>query len=198
MLVLGQDPERVLGPWIEPGDRWTYRGTNVLGPGTDEYEVQVATVGAEQIQAVCTRKRDGKEFDAIATIEWNYSSSCNGRIFRPNSGYFQFPLRIGKTYPFKFELVIAREFGGGKSGDFQRVEGTVKVLGWEDVYVPAGRFRTLKVEAEHIFRSSGGAESRRTVTYWYSPEVRRWVKFLSESRGGMTVTDELLAFKLVQ
>ena len=51
------------------------------------------------------------------------------------------------------------------------------MVGWEDIEVPAGKFRALKVQAEGTFRRSiGPSPDEARNTYWYVPQVKRWVK----------------------
>jgi hypothetical protein len=193
VLVGGQDDQRVVRPLIEVGDKWTYRGTNILGSDAEEYDVEVASVRGDLIQVVCTRRRDGKEADAIYTGEWSSSSTCDGFISRPPSRYLRFPLIPGTSYPVKFTIHRARKFK-----HTNEVEGKVVVKGWEHVEVPAGRFRVLRVEADLTVSQPDGGLLRRQHTIWYSSEVRRWVKSRSIARGADTFEEELLAFKLIE
>lgn len=190
---VGQDPERVIKPVIEVGDRWTYRGVNILGAGSEDYEIEVASVHDDLIQVVCTRRSDGKEFDGTYTSEWSMTSSCSGFVNRPPGRMLRFPLRVGDSYPVEYSTQRVREFKYT-----QEVEGKVTIKGWEQVVVPAGRFRALKVEAETRVSQPGGTWLARTATFWYSPEVRRTVKTLSRALGGDTFSEELLAYKLIE
>jgi len=80
----------------------------------------------------------------------------------------------------------------------------VRALGWEEITVPAGKFRALKIEAQGSFRRTGdgsGSGTARNVI-WYAPEVRRWVKmtreetFLRKRGGGDHSGEELVAYRL--
>jgi hypothetical protein len=59
-------------------------------------------------------------------------------------------------------------------------EVSTRVYDWEQVTVPAGTFRALRIEASG--RRSGNFSSRATVTgrfrvvVWYAPDVKRYVK----------------------
>src|SRR5262249_7277579 len=107
-------------------------------------------------------------------------------------------LQVGDTYPFEFEMIASRN-----TSDRWRSEGTVAVVRWEDVSVPAKKFRALKLEAKNTYRGLTGNFSgwaRREI--WYAPEVKRWVKFSYEDGAtGRSVPNnkshgELLEFKL--
>lgn len=78
-------------------------------------------------------------------------------------------------------------------------ERTAKVVGWEDIRVPAGKFRALKVEAKGSYqrldkRTSGSARD----VFWYVPGVKRWVKYAAEDYGDAgyyeNIGEELVAF----
>ena len=192
-MVFGQEGERVLKPVIEAGDRWTYRGLNVLGFGVEEYEMEVASVHAGLIQVVCTRKRDAKEFDGTFTDEWSSTTSCSGFINQPPPRFLRFPMVPGDSHTVKYTSHRVRE-----TGFIHPVEGKVVVKGWDTVEVPAGRFRAMKIEAEMSAVQANGSVLRRFVSIWYSPEVRNTVKFESRARGADTFSNELLSYKLVQ
>jgi hypothetical protein len=70
-------------------------------------------------------------------------------------------------------------------------EGTVQVLGWETIEVPAGTYRALRVDVTGSFGS--GAETRRAQlrqSFWWVVEVRRWVRHdLWISKPGGKTTD---------
>lgn len=190
ILSAGQSDAPIRRPEIRVGDSWTYRGTNLLGPGTQEHETRVSFVDDKVILAVSTRKSDGKEFDSSWTSEWNAVTSYSGRMFRPHTGLFRFPLRIGDSYEVKMEWLEPRTKGiEGIS------TGTVKIVGWETVEVPAGKFRAMKLETVFSIRSADGRNPQFKGNYWYVPEVRRWVK-LQVVGPGATTSEELLAYKL--
>ncbi len=191
--VFGQDADRVLKPVIEVGDRWTYRGVNMLGPGSEEYDIQVVNIDKGLMQVVCTRKRDGREFDGVYTEEWSASTSCSGFIQKPPPRFLRFPLVPGVSYPIKYISHRARAHTHTSS-----VEGSVEVKGWETITVPAGRFRVMRIEATMDVSQPDGTGQRRRSTIWYSPEARATVKIENYARGGDTFESELLSYKLVE
>jgi hypothetical protein len=60
------------------------------------------------------------------------------------------------------------------------VSETFRVLGWEEVEVPAGKFKAIKLEykCEPKLRSGMGWTTHDVskALYWYSPEVKNFVK----------------------
>jgi hypothetical protein len=191
VLSTGQSDARVIKPEIRVGDSWTYRSTNVLGPGTDEHVTRVSFADDKVILAVSTRKSDGKEFDSSWTSEWNAITSYTGLMYRPPTGVLRFPLRVGDKYAIKFEILRLRG-----SNVMQNATGTAMITGWETVDVPAGKFRAMRVDVEAVYRNTDGSGAFvQQATFWYVPEVRRWVK-LQSVFPGRRLSEELLEYKL--
>ena len=165
---------------MKPGDRWVYRRID------DEHKrvggkVQYTVVFANEkvIQVVVDRPRKGNDVDETYTAEWNAIATVDGSNINPHMGMLKFPLKVGSSYPAVYENTVPRK------GAFRvKHERTAKVVGWEAVRVPAGRFRALKIEIDGSFqridRSASG--SARTVI-WYVPEVKRWVKWTYSDKG---------------
>ena len=192
LLGAGQPDAPVRRPEIRVGDSWTYRSTNVLAPGTDVQESRVSFSDDKVILLVSTRKSDGKEYDSSWTPEWNAVTSYAGLMFRPHSGLFRFPLRIGDKYEVKYDLLQPRVNRPESS-----TTGTVTVAGWESVEVPAGKFRAIKLQLESIVQPSDGSSRPfpRYGAFWYVPDVRRWVKSEISTPKTRTI-EELVAYKL--
>lgn len=191
ILSAGQSDAPVRRPEIRVGDSWTYRSTNVLAPGTHEHETRVSFADDKVILAVSTRKSDGKEFDSSWTAAWNALTSHSGLMFRPHTGTFRFPLRIGEKHEVKYELLRPRV-----NTVVSLSTGTAKVVGWDTVDVPAGKFRAIKVELDTVIQPSDGSRAyQRQTTVWYVPNVRRWVKFQGVTPK-VTFSEELLEYKL--
>jgi hypothetical protein len=167
-------------PQVNVGDRWLYREMNYLtNSERSVYQVDTTFVGPDVILTVNTFpkiKNKDLERDAHWTAEWNARATPSGGIYEPNTGLLKFPLKIGATYETKYELSALRG-----STARTKLEATVKVTGWEDVVVPAGKFRALKVEARGTFqRLDSGRKGWTKYDIWYVPEVKRWAKFIYE------------------
>jgi hypothetical protein len=190
-LSVGQFDEKVVKPEVRVGDSWTYRANYVLGPGEDIHETRVSFADDKVILVVSTRKSDGKEFDSSWTSEWNAVTSYTGLMYRPPTGILRFPLRVGDRYPVKFEVLQLR--GGNVT---QNTTGSATVAGWETVEVPAGKFRAMKVDLEAVYQPLDGSRAYlQQATFWYVPEVRRWVKLQSVTPN-RKLSEELLEYKL--
>jgi len=173
----------VARPEVKVGDRWTYQRMDYdANRALGRYEMQVVFAERGVIQVVSTRESGEEEIDTTYTADWNAVSTVS-RVFYPHTGWLRFPLQIGATYKAGYETVVA------KKGWKTRNERTVTVVGWEDVVVPAGKFRALKVVSdgrfERLDKGSVSGTSRNVI--WYVPEIKRWAKITLEIRpaGGM-------------
>jgi hypothetical protein len=186
----------VAQPEVKVGERWTYRRMNYrMGRPAGVYEIRVVFAERGVIQVVGTGKGSDQEIDTTYTAEWNAVSTRN-RIFVPHTGWLRFPLQVGNVYEAVFEARMP------KKGDaHSRQQRTVKVLGWEDVVVPAGRFRALKIESAGPYqRLDKPVAGRARNVIWYAPEVKRWVKLELEITTGRGLVEhsgeELVRFVL--
>jgi hypothetical protein len=88
-----------------------------------------------------------------------------------------FPLTLGKQWK---DLYQRDEYGSGwgnmVAAEYQE---TFRVLGWEEVEVRAGKFKAIKLEykIETFVRELGWTpRGEFKAFYWYSPEVKNFVK----------------------
>lgn len=185
-------------PEVKVGDLWVYESLDYDANKTlFQYEMRVVFAARGVIQVV-NRRPGREEYDTTYTAEWN-AVTVGPRIINPHTGWFKFPLQPGDTYKASYELIMP------KKEISSRNERTVKVVGWEDLVVPAGKFRALRVVSEGRFQvienTFRSGTSRNVI--WYVPEVRRWVKWTLENRPGWQgggrgeyLGEELVSYKL--
>ena len=179
LLVSVSGTAQVPLPDVKVGDRWAYQRMDYdADRPRGKYEMRVVFAERGVIQVVSRQSWKEGEVDTTYTSEWN-AVTVPGRVFNPHTGWFRFPLRVGATYNAAFEVLMPKQGEGAES----RNEREVKVMGWEEVVVPAGKFRALKIVSEGRFRrlDKGVSGSSRNVI-WYVPEVKRWVKITLENR----------------
>jgi hypothetical protein len=170
------EPQEIPKPPIEAGEHWTYQRMDYeTGKVIGNYTLEVTFVGKSAIQGV-NISRSERENDVTYTAEWN-SVSTPTRVFLPERHWLDFPLRVGKKWNGDFEMLRPRD------GSFHvKFEREVTVVGWEDVTVPAGTFHALKIVSEGpAQRVDRSLSFRSRNTLWYAPEVKRWVKQISEN-----------------
>ena len=189
--VPAQADESIERPQVRVGDAWTYRQTSLITQRSAEFSYRVLEAGDIRIKIVT----DG--YGETYTPDWNLIESSAGMKIVPNEGYFNFPLEPGSTWPFQFERTVAKMRTAW--------EGVVRVIGWEEIEVPAGSFRALRVDISGSFGSGPVARrSQMQLSYWWSAAVRRWVRQdIWMSRPGGKVTDfntrtELIRFNGAQ
>jgi hypothetical protein len=189
----------VRAPEVKVGDTWTYRRMDYdANQPRGRYEMRVVFAERGVIQVVNTQKGKEEEVDTTYTSEWN-AVTIPSRVFNPHTGWFKFPLEVGATYNAAFDVVLIKNQVAQS-----RNQRRVKVVGWEDVVVPAGRFRALKIVSEGHFQRLDNTfmsgTSRNVI--WYVPEIRRWAKITLENRPtgtkshGEHTGEELLEYKL--
>jgi len=187
----------VAKPEVKVGDRWTYRRTdNLTNAASFTYENRVESTGPDEILVVSKRRDRAGEIDNFFTSEWN-AMALGELTLIPRTSFFRFPLKVGPSYETAYET--ARKGSQARS----KVEVTFKVVGWEEITVPAGKFRALKIEGRGSFLrldQRGGGWNK--FDFWYVPEVKRWVKYTYQdgTRGptspDTTFGDELLEFSV--
>jgi hypothetical protein len=184
--------QEVAKPLVKVDERWIYRRTDPRAkPPTIVYELRTSFVDARTIHTVVERQGGQRDSDATWTPEWNNVVSGDGTVFELKKGMLQFPLAVGREYPAAWENKRPR------AGAFHvRHERVVKVVGWEEVEVPAGKFRALKVHAEGTYRrldreSSDWARN----TFWYVPAVKRWVKSVYQDPN-LEIVEELYFYRV--
>jgi len=197
------DPAVADKPRVAVGDTWTYqsvlRAANRSKKVVETFEVSGVT--GNRLHVVVLRKFDGEaegepvESDMVFSEEWNVMITGNrgGRpsaIMRPSTAMLRFPMKPGESYPSGYDMETLPD------ANIVRHRRVTKVVGWEDITVPAGRFRALRIEAEGTVQVAKKPKPGRTmVTVWWVPELRRWVK-LDQDFGPNGLTQELISYKL--
>ncbi len=175
-------------PALAPGDTWTIRysdGTKAKRKFLREengilvFEVSQRSPGGEVSAGVLHLNRD------LATVRMLDTSGAELQRFEPNSLGLQFPLIVGKEWQGKCQ----RFDEGREAGTFF---GTYKVVGMESVTVPAGTFRTFRVEGQTYEVKPPGRRWR--FVHWYAPEVRMEVRLQAMTPDGSPTEFELSEF----
>jgi hypothetical protein len=173
-LAFAQTDAPVALPQVHADDSWSYRRTDFTGERpTITFRETVTFANQRVIQMVDRPDGKEKEIDTVYTAEWNAVSTPNAGIFVPDQELFRFPMRPGDEHDASYDVRFPRQ--GEREIKHQR---HVKVVGWEDVKVPAGTFHALRVESEGTFtRVDVGVTGSAKEVMWYAPRVKRYVKW---------------------
>jgi hypothetical protein len=157
-IVCGQD--KVQAPVWNIGDKWTIAGdVTIMVVNADEssYAVKYLTAGGESILIF-----EKSSVNRLYVMDKDKRIPYEGR----NKRLFNFPLDIGKTWKDKYMTK-------GALKEYTYLE-TFTVLGWEDIQVQAGKFKTVKIEYKQANADEPAKEGK--LWYWYSPDVKYMVK----------------------
>lgn len=152
-------------------DFWDYalhEGGNLASPGNYYYveSFLVNRVLPEQYEMsrVLTAERSGESTTSAYRItrDLNGYARQNASFPWQEARWVQWPLEPGRTW--KFEVPIA---AGIRTWE-------AHVTGWEEVEVPAGKFKAIRVVLDLIANPDPLLGWKTTV--WYSPEVKWFVK----------------------
>src|SRR5688572_30187197 len=174
-FVLGvaqaQDAERVDKPQIQAGDTWTYNRIDMWKREIEfVFEQAVTEVAAAGIKVNSVRKDKQTSSVQVYSDHWNLRERDRER-WTPDYSWLQFPLQVGQKYR------ADHRYDNPDAGRASKVEREAMVVGWEDVVVPAGKFRALKIVTQGTYTrldTSGSGTQKETL--WYAPAVKRWVK----------------------
>jgi hypothetical protein len=183
----GMDSDRAqIGkPALHSGDVWVDR----IQGNDREFRIEDIHDGTMDVSFWGTEMTTDDAFNIIMYRSLTQSSSEPTKSDKPGI-WFAFPLYPGKTWGDKYnwELLGAAPARG-------KAEDHGSVLGWEEVTVPAGVFRALKVVVLSRYYGAGGYSDDSTLTFWYVPEVNRFVKFDYRDTYDGAVLAELVSYK---
>jgi hypothetical protein len=172
-------------PQYDAGESWNYRAVNAyngLPHGSFTQSVAGAAAGVVAGAAggeirINLRSDDGKYTDTVTFSRAGQMASgmLNDRAGGPLEPALQmtpFPLEEGQ----RWKQSVTRADPVQKQNRTVTIYG--KVQGWEQVKVPAGEFRALKIVRE-IFLGDHDAfrgQTKLTEYEWYVPELKHWAK----------------------
>jgi hypothetical protein len=195
--------ESIDKPTVRPGDTWIYRSTHQRGLVGHETHDVATVVRAGPSDILLSVQEVGSTLpphDQLVGADWSRFRSVDGKDTVVNQP-FNFPLSPSKTWQIEYE----DDHPSDRAHRSEQYDEKYIVTGWEDVTVPAGTFKALKIETEGrwtaVLAPNLGAASQtradaqgstvvmstkrvtpQTVTgrlykaFWYVPAVKRLVK----------------------
>ena len=168
-------------PTWGPGDSWSYRGRGRDG---------AYTLTRRVLQEGIFAGREAYEIEAGEARYW-YTTQL-GYLARTQGGRtvrqamppedWQWPLQVGKSWSATVTWV------DGAEQERRFVLTSVwAVEAYEEVGTPAGTFKAFKVSRREI-------ESGASHEFWYSPDVKGWIKLRGADTAEGSYEEELTAY----
>jgi len=172
-------------PTIHAGDVWVDR----LSSGDKEFKVDaIDSDGNVTVDQWGTPQTTDKDWNTLVTRSLVTDSSPSTKFAKPLV-IFPFPLAPGKTWKDEAKWLQPEQQLNGKTN----VDG--KIGNWEDITVPAGNFHAIKVTVVERALGHAGYQDEATLTYWYAPQVNRFVKFQYQSINEGQISAEMVSYK---
>jgi hypothetical protein len=167
-ILYGQD--KVEAPVWNVGDKWTYKDASATTYTNEVVDVKedvfVLKYRAIQNPAAFDKKTMNVKF----LIGEGGNKILDTDFLGPARKLFNFPIFVGKQWTDKYEVVL-RAPGGT---NFQVTQALAfKIENIVEVSTPAGTFKTYVIYFNQRSMRSG---SNGWMRYWYSPEVKMWIK----------------------
>ena len=183
------------------GDSWTYANSREVR-GTLRSTHNITTVIRSEGHAIGVESHvagtAGPGRETLLEPDWTRKRSIDGRqtvVSHP----FSFPLSPGKSWAIAFTESAPAD----RRHSSEHVAMTYRVAGWDEITVPAGTFRALRVDGDGTWMvelasnappstsmTLDGSEFPLTLkepgrrftgrllrSYWYVPRVHRWVRY---------------------
>jgi hypothetical protein len=181
----GVPGEAANAPEIHEGDVWVDR----LGGGDKQFKVDaIRPDGTVSVNEWGNQIATDREWNILTYRSLSEESAPATNYSKPLT-IFPFPLTPGKTWKEEVKWQVPDLSLPGKT----EVEG--KLGNWEDVTVPAGTFHAIRGEVTNRVIGREGAHDQISITYWYAPKVKRFVKYRYESNTEGTYEAELVSYK---
>ena len=216
-LAMAQDASSVAKPALHVGDTWIINRTLQKGSGNFAQQRTIQTVDRLDSDGMLIGTRlDGSPLapqENMIGLDWSLRLLIKDEE-KTTAKPLNFPMHVGDDWIS--EWTDPRRSGNQLTAHFKR---TYKVVGWEDVTVPAGTFHALKIESKGTAEATmvvptvvggavaaipgsattvshaqqGGVGMLRITTFsveYYAPEVRYFVKEVEEQYNASNVMIE--------
>ena len=161
--------EKVEAPVWKAGDKWVFDREGpmeVIGSDAQSYSVKFSGgLFRKEASGVAIFERPTLNITHILDGNKRKKYSDTRRMI------LNFPFTTGKQWKGYYETPPTDICG------VYEWHETFQVLGWEDVEVRAGKFKAIKLEYKIEKRTPRtGPISKSRAWYWYSPEIKNFVK----------------------
>ncbi len=157
--------EKCEAPVWKVGDKWTYKDATRATFSTEVLDVKedVYIVKNEEIQNIVAL--DKKTMNLKFLIGPDGRKVLAAGVLRKS---YDFPLLVGKKWTDNFTYEVPRANAPVTMMCDFKIEDTAEVK------TSKGTFKTYVIHRKQGFREYGG--NYGWVRYWYSPEIKNWIK----------------------
>lgn len=107
-----------------------------------------------------------------------------------NTPFRSWPLYVGKKWKYESEWENNEGTKGKTSQD-------AEIVSFEELNVVAGKFMAYKIEYKGIVTNSRGFKGEMSDTWWYSPDLKTYIKHVNNDGYGV-YTNELTYYSKIQ
>ena len=167
--------EKIEAPVWNVGDKWVLTQGNIEVVGVDQNSY---TIKFSEDTCLLENMRFKKMVLEKSTLNRIYTLKGDKRIKYAGARkrILNFPLSPNKQW---LDTCFQKKLFGDNEGiATYEWEETFNLLGWEDVQVQAGKYKAIKLEykQKNIMSGSITFGSEYWIRYWYSPDVKYFVK----------------------
>lgn len=179
-------------PVWQLGDLWQWRWEDNTGGGRSGTFTRTVTKVDEVFegQRVYWTSRGDGTFSVFSADDLRalviVDASGNVRSRSARKGDKTFPLTIGRTFTYDYEAP-----DGSYKGTY-----SYKVVGVEEVRVPAGAFQAFRVTGEGKGTYRDGRPFTVTENRHFAPLAKNWVRYTYTVDSGYKYTDELTRYQV--
>lgn len=191
--------DTVAVPPVSVGDSYIYESKDLDQPELSITTKRTVTAADSRIvlSTINLNNKNAKPRTLTFNREWNLFNSRNadnsGFDYSPPLKYYDFPLYPGKSWEQNTTETNI------KTGLVRTHKITGRIGPWEDIVVPSGSFRAIKVNLEtELYDPSTGQKTSGTDVSWYVPEVHRSVKSITTGKDGKQQVIQLLSYEVRQ
>ena len=161
---------------FKKGDVFLYKVKSRRGEAVRHESI--ADAGETVILATSGDKTENRQLDKSGNL-----LAVSNRVYQPKLEFYRFPLSPGQSWSQSATLQMGvRNFP---------VNLTARVIDWEEIAVPAGKFKALRVEYDVDFGVVGTVKTKA----WLSSEISRPIK--ADVVGTSNLIDETETIELV-
>jgi len=177
-LVLDAQGQPVAArPEYKVGDKWTYNSVDAVAGTTKETSREIREIGPANRIVALYENGSTQEYDLDMNLA--PTGAADARLL------VRYPLKVGDSWTFTAKFSATSNV---------RENGSVKVVAYESLTVPAGTFDCYRIDAEGT-AAAGAYRAYRRWSRWYCPAIKWFAKehmqanVFSPFNGGTTNED---------